>query len=62
VSAVRDIRRPTAGPSWRTVAVFPPALTRGIARWPNMPALLGAERISMKPSDGEAAEIDAVIG
>lgn len=43
---------------WRTVAIF----SRGIARIPHLGALLGAERVVVRPTDGHAARVDAVVG
>lgn len=49
---------PDFAPGWRTVSVF----SRGLARVPHLGALLGAERVLVRPGAGDAACIDAVIG
>ncbi len=45
-------------PSWQTVATF----SRGVAVIPNLAALVGAERVILRPSADVASTIDAVIG
>jgi len=44
--------------TFRTVAVF----SSGMAKIPHLAALLGAERVLLRPSDAEARSIDAVVG
>ncbi len=43
---------------WRTVAIF----SRGIARIPQLAALLGAEQVVVRPTDARASAVDAVVG
>jgi len=47
--------------SWRAVAVFPIPPTRGIAGIPHLAALLGAERVVVRPLR-KPADLDAVVG
>jgi capsular polysaccharide export protein len=49
---------PGVAPPWRTVAVFSP----GLARIPRLDALLGAERVVVRPGAAQAVRIDAVVG
>lgn len=44
--------------TWHTIATF----SRGIARLPDLPALLGAQRVVLRPRDQDARSIDGVIG
>lgn len=48
---------PPTAPPWRAVAVF----SRGIAAIPHLTALLGAERVALRPVR-PARDIDAVVG
>ncbi len=43
---------------WHTVAIF----SRGIARIPHLRALLGADKVLIRPADARASAVDAVIG
>lgn len=63
MSAARASVTPAVSPSgpapaWRTVAVF----SRGLARIPHLDALLGAERVLVRPGAAEARRVDAVVG
>jgi capsular polysaccharide export protein len=49
---------PGVAPPWRTLAVF----SQGLARIPHLDALLGAERVVVRPGAAQAGRIDAVIG
>ncbi len=49
------------GHRWRSVALFPIPPMRGISGIPNLVALLGAERIAVRPLF-RTADIDAVVG
>ncbi|HWN66290.1 MAG TPA: hypothetical protein VNM90_01560, partial [Haliangium sp.] len=51
-------KAPGVAPPWRTVAVF----SQGLARIPHLDALLGAERVVVRPGAAQAARIDAVVG
>lgn len=51
----------TSRPPWRAVAVFPIPPARGIAAIPHLPALLGAERVAVRPVR-RAPDLDAVVG
>jgi len=51
-----------ARPRWRAAAVFPTPFTAGIAGIPHLAALLGAERVLVRPLAGRAGEVDAVVG
>lgn len=47
-----------AAATFRTVAVF----SSGTARIPHLAELLGAQRVVLRPPDGDARSIDAVVG